>query len=36
MRTLHCAQVGARAWMAHSKQSKVFDCPFIVTVKALS
>jgi len=31
-----CAQVGAREWMAHSKESKVRVSPLMVIVKALS
>src|SRR5438034_190827 len=36
MRVPQCLQVGASAWMAHSKLSKVCDSPFITTLKALS
>src|SRR6184192_3298340 len=35
-RQLQWAQVGARAWMAHSKLSNVCEAPRIVTWKALS
>src|SRR5205823_14623769 len=31
-----CAQAGASAWMAHSKESKVWVSPSIVTLKTLS
>jgi hypothetical protein len=36
MRQRQCAQLGARAWIAHSKLSKVCEAPAIVTFIALS
>jgi hypothetical protein len=36
MRQLQWSQVGASRAMAHSKLSKAYDAPLIVTTKALS
>ena len=36
MRQPQCEQIGASAWIAHSKLSNVWVSRFIVTVKALS